>query len=128
MGFSLNLTQKAIRASLARAAGTLQSLAVPFCETVMDNAGLGIMGRNLPNVRYLDVRGNSGLTTLTGWYDGRASANLPEQALFVLGRYSGLNEGSVEETKRIHLTEAKELTAILGSSGTGIGITSLIKS
>jgi len=90
---------------------TLQSLAVPFCEqSLVTNAWLGLMGRHLPNLRALDVRGNHQLTSLTGWYDGRATIshmlNSPQaqqhQSLLLLARYSGVNENSVKDTKQIY--------------------------
>jgi len=90
---------------------TLQSLAVPFCEqTLVTNAWLGLMGRHLPNLRALDVRGNHQLTSLTGWYDGRATIShmlhspqaQQHQSLLILARYSGVNENSVKDTKQIY--------------------------
>ena len=123
LGFSFRLTQASLRQSLMKISETLISLALPFCENTVDNALLGMLGRNLPAVRYLDVRGNPSLSTLTGWYDGRASADLPAQPLHVLGRFSGLSEGSVEETRRVHPLEAALLTVILDATGTGTGIT-----
>ena len=127
LGFSLRLTPAALRQALIQVADTLVSVALPFCESAVDNALLGMLGRNLPNVQYLDVRGNSYLSTLTGWYDGRASADLPAQALHVLGRFSGLSESSVEETRRVHPVEAALLTVILDASGSGTGITRLLE-
>jgi hypothetical protein len=62
---------------------------------------------------------------MTGWYDGRASADLPAQALLVLARYSGLSESSVDETKRVHPLAARALTAILDGNGMGAGIVRL---
>ena len=117
------LTASTLRQSVCRVTGaTLISLALPFCEALVDNALLGMLGRNLPKLRFADVRGNPSLTTLTGWYDGRASADLPAQALAVLGRYSGLTVQSVEETQRIHPVESVELTVILDGGGTGLAI------
>jgi hypothetical protein len=123
LGFSVALTAAALRPALLPLADSLTSLALPFCEGIVDNALLGMLGRNLPAVRYLDLRGNPSLTTLTGWYDGRASADLEAQPLHVLGRYSGLSEGSVEDTRRLHPREAGLLTVILDATGTGTGIT-----
>jgi hypothetical protein len=124
LGFSFQLSATALRQSLRLIATTLISLAIPFCENCVDNALLGMLGRNLPAVQYLDVRGNSSVTTLTGWYDGRASANLSAQPLLVLGRFSGLSDASVEETRRVHPLEALLLTVILdGTTGAGSGIT-----
>jgi hypothetical protein len=123
LGFSTGLSQPALKMCLGEVADSLSSLALPFCETVVDNAALGLLGRNLPNVVSLDVRGNPLLNTLTGWYDGRVSADLPAQRLVVLGRYSGLSESSVEETRRQHPLDAHELVVFLDGGGMGAGIT-----
>lgn len=122
LGFSLRLTQGRLRTSLVQVRHSLVSLALPFCESVVDNTLMGMLGRNLPHLQCLDVRGNGALTTLTGWYDGRASADLPAQPMSVLGRYSGLSEAGVEETKRVHPLEAMDLVVILNGGGMGLGI------
>lgn len=122
LSFSLTLTHKALRQNLLHVSDSLVSLALAFCESVLDNAAMGVLGRNLPHVRSLDVRGNPQLTTVTGWLDGRVSADLPGQALVVLARYTGISEASVEETKRIHPVEAAELVVILDGGGMGVGI------
>ena len=111
---------------------TLQSLAVPFCEQfLVDNAWLGLMGRHLPNLRALDIRGNHQLTSLTGWYDGRASSGSSgPQSLMVLARYSGVNESSVKDTKQVYpgaaggatTTGGDSLKVVLNSDGIGWGI------
>jgi hypothetical protein len=113
-------------------APTLQMLALPFCESLVDNAFLGMLGRQLPNVICLDVRGNSSLTSLTGWYDGRASSadgqplallqQQQQQPLTVLARYSGVSKSSLDETKRIHPLETNQLVCILDGSGVGLGV------
>lgn len=123
LGFSIHLTQSSLRESLMLIADTLQSLALPFCETVVDNALLGVLGRNLPCLKYLDLRGNPSLNTLTGWYDGRVSADLSTaQELTVLGRYTSVTETSVEETRRVHPLAANSLVVVLDGSGMGAGI------
>jgi hypothetical protein len=111
-----------LRESVLEISDSLTSLALPFCETVVDNALLGILGRNLPHIRSLDLRGNPNLYTLTGFYDGRASADLPvdDQMLTVLARYTGITDNSVEETKRVHPTA--QLQVFLGTGGMGAGI------
>jgi hypothetical protein len=121
LGFS-RFTQRALRESVLEISDSLTSLALPFCETVVDNALLGILGRNLPHIRSLDLRGNPNLYTLTGFYDGRASADLPvdDQMLTVLARYTGITDNSVEETKRVHPTA--QLQVFLGTGGMGAGI------
>lgn len=123
LAFSFRLSQASLRQSLMSISETLESLALSFCEDTVDNTLLGMLGRNLPAVKYLDVRGNPSLTTLTGWYDGRASADLPAQSLHVLGRFSGLSERSVEETRMVHRVEAALLTVILDATGSGTGVT-----
>ena len=121
--FSLQLTQTALRQSLLTCAANLQSISLAFCESLVDNALMAALGRNLPAIRCMDLRGNHSLTTLTGWYDGRVSADLKSgQPLTVLGRYSGLSEASVEETKNVHPFEAMGLIVILDGTGTGLGI------
>lgn len=123
LGFSIQFTQTVLRECLMQIADTLQSLALPFCETVVDNALLGIFGRNLPHIKYLDLRGNSSLNTVTGWYDGRVSADLsPSQELTILGRYTSLTEASIEETRRVHPHAVTTLTVILDGGGMGAGI------
>ena len=110
---------------------TLKSLGVAFCEQqLVDNAWLGLVGRHLPNLRALDVRGNHHLQTMTSWYDGRATiSNIsnsvrvhPKQSLVVLARYSGISSNSVEETKRIYPLAATPLKVVTESDGIGWGI------
>mmetsp|Transcript_14273 Transcript_14273/g.33226 ORF Transcript_14273/g.33226 Transcript_14273/m.33226 type:complete len:682 (+) Transcript_14273:185-2230(+) len=107
---------------------TLQSLAVAFCEQqLVDNAWLGLVGRHLPNLRALDVRGNHQLHSMTSWYDGRAtisgSARVhPRQSLMVLARYSGISSNGIEETKRVYPLAAAPLRVVLESDGIGWGI------
>lgn len=125
LGFTDRFTQTALRESLIQLGDSLQSLALPFCETVVDNALLGMLGRNLPYLKYLDLRGNPSINTVTGWYDGRASADHPVQSLTVLGRYTSISENSVEETRRLHpLHTANDLLKVhLDGGGMGAGIT-----
>jgi hypothetical protein len=124
LGFSTDLTQAALRESLVQLGDSLESLALPFCENVVDNALLGVLGRNMPVLQYLDLRGNPGLSTVTGFYDGRASADLPVKALTVIGRYSSLSENSIEETRRVHPlhTAGNLLTVHMDEKGMGAGI------
>lgn len=122
LSFSIALTNAALRNNIVPLAHSLTCLALAFCEGIVDNSAMGLLGRNLPLVRALDVRGNPALTTLTGWYDGRVSADLPAQPLTVLGRYSGLSEASVEETKRVHPGETMELVVLLDAGGMGAAI------
>jgi hypothetical protein len=147
-GFSVNLTSLALRQSLSIVSSTLVSLALHFCEYLVDNALMGMLGRNLPQVRFLDVRGNTSLNSMTGWYDGRASAyrnpaggsgsnammeSMDEQQeqddeagdaqeLTVLARFSGITKASLEDTLRIHPRHASKLKCILDSTGVGVGI------
>lgn len=106
---------------------TLQSLALPFCENLVTNAWLGFMGRHMPHIRALDVRGNNQLTSLTGWYDGRATIHdqkvAPmDQSLVVLARYSGITKASYESTLLDIPEAASRLTVVLDSGGVGLGV------
>jgi hypothetical protein len=127
LGFSNDMTQSVLRESLLQMGDSLQSLALPFCESIVDNALLGVLGRNMPMLQFLDLRGNGSLNTITGFYDGRASADLPVQALTVVGRYSGLSDASVEETRRVHPLHAAGdlLTVYLDEKGMGAAISRL---
>jgi hypothetical protein len=121
IGFSPALSQAALRETLLPLAPTLEVLALPFCESVVDNALLGILGRNMPNLRALDLRGNPALNTVTGFYDGRVSAaHSVDGPLVILGRYSSLSAQSVEETKRNH--PQCNLAVILDGGGMGAAI------
>lgn len=138
IGFSPNLTASGITNTLSMACMTLERLALHFCDNV-DNAVMTTLGKNLPDISVLDVRGCGSVSTLTGFYDARASIvegsfrqlddrdDVEEDAdhhLFVLARYSGITKSSLEETRRVHPHAASEsrLTCILDSSGFGDGI------
>lgn len=127
LGFNTNISQPVLRESLMQLGDSLRSLALPFCETIVDNALLGVLGRNMPVLQFLDLRGNGSLNTVTGFYDGRTSADLPVLALTVVGRYSGLSEASVEETRRVHPLHAAGnlLTVYLDEKGMGAAISYL---
>ena len=124
LGFAPMLTARGFKAAMLSQSKSLQSLSIPFCEVMVDAALLGNLGRNLPRLRALDVRGNSNLASLTGWYDGRATLvpKPPASPLFVLARYSGISKASVEDTKRIHPLDAMDLECVLDSGGIGFGI------
>eukprot|EP00934_Nitzschia_sp_Nitz4_P007385 Nitzschia sp. Nitz4//scaffold332_size19022//7107//8519//NITZ4_008740-RA/size19022-processed-gene-0.21-mRNA-1//-1//CDS//3329548201//7375//frame0 len=119
-----HVTPQGLKQALMTQTSSLTSLALPFCEPMVDAAFLGILGRHLPLLTALDVRGNGPLTSLTGWYDGRATIQpVPDpQPLFVLARYSGLTNPNIEDTKRVHPLQAMELNCCLGSEGVGMGI------
>lgn len=124
LGFNQEISQQVLRECLLQLGDSLRSLALPFCETVVDNALLGVLGRNMPVLQFLDLRGNANLNTITGFYDGRASADLPAQALTIIARYSSLSDNSIEETRRVHPvhTAGKLLTVFLDEKGMGAGI------
>lgn len=124
LGFAPMLTARGFKAAMLSQSNSLNSLAIPFCEAMVDAALMGNLGRHLPELRALDVRGNSNLASLTGWYDGRATLvpKPPARPLFVLARYSGISKSSIEDTKRIHPLDALQLECTLDSGGIGIGI------
>ncbi len=126
LGFLIpsHVTSNGFKQALLSQTSSLQSLAIPFCEHLVDAALLGVLGRHLPNIVCLDVRGNSQLNSLAGWYDGRATIQpmvLP-QSMFVLARYSGISKNAVEDARRIHPVQAVELICCLDSDGVGMGI------
>jgi len=113
------------QALITTQAKSLQSLALPFCEHLVDAALLGVLGRHLPHIITMDVRGNTSLNSLTGWYDGRATSSdgMKEVCpLFVLARFSNISKASIEDTKRIHPQQTVELSVCLDSDGVGEGI------
>jgi hypothetical protein len=75
LGFLLpvHVSADGLKQALISQSKCLSSLALPFCEHLVDAALMGVLGRHLPHVETLDVRGNSALNSLTGWYDGRAT-------------------------------------------------------
>ena len=128
LGFLIpgHVSPNGLKQALMSQGASLQSLAIPFCEHIVDAPLLGVLGRHLPNLVCLDVRGNGALNSLTGWYDGRATIQQPPmvdpQPLLVLARYTGVSKASIEDTKRIHPLQAVELICCLGSDGVGMGI------
>lgn len=120
-GFSANLTPAGLREAMTQQA-YLDRLSIPFCEQALDTALLGFLGRTLPGVNALDIRGNVNVTSLTSWFDGRAAIGALAQDLFVLARYSSLTKASLDETKRIHPLHSVDLTCILDGKGVGEGI------
>lgn len=121
VGFSQLLTPSGLREALSTQSH-LERLSIPFCEQALDTSLLGFLGRMLPGVTALDIRGSMQVNSLTAWFDGRAVVGAPAQELFVLARYSNLTKGSLDETKRIHPIHAVELTCVLDGKGVGGGI------
>eukprot|EP00521_Asterionellopsis_glacialis_P006962 CAMPEP_0195290186 /NCGR_PEP_ID=MMETSP0707-20130614/6154_1 /TAXON_ID=33640 /ORGANISM="Asterionellopsis glacialis, Strain CCMP134" /LENGTH=198 /DNA_ID=CAMNT_0040350281 /DNA_START=207 /DNA_END=803 /DNA_ORIENTATION=+ len=151
IGFSSAVTSEGLRQALSLVGPSLQRLAIPFCEGAVDNALLGYLGKALPFVAVLDIRGNTNVNTITGWLDGRAAARLSsrngttttatamededgdgnthgssgsdvEDELFVLARYTSIHNNSIEDTKRIHPLYAPRFVCILDGEGSGGGI------
>lgn len=122
IGFS-RITAYGLREALGHVADTLTHLAVPFMETTVDNALIGFFGKTLSNLKCLDIRGNSSMSSLTGFFDGRQlSGSVQADELFVLARYSNIQASSVEDTKSIHPVLASNLTVVLDGGGFGGGI------
>ncbi|KAL7479509.1 hypothetical protein ACHAW6_005236 [Cyclotella cf. meneghiniana] len=134
VGFSPHVSGPGLILAMTKVANSLERLAVPFCEG-MDDAAASALGKNLPNLTVLDIRGTK-VTSLTGLMDGRvASGAIPpldemsgveadkerpaKGHLFVLARYSGISKISLEETMRLH---QRGLTCVLDGGGTGEGI------
>ena len=120
-GFSALLTPAGLREAMIQQA-YLERLSIPFCEQALDTSLLGFLGRTLPGVTSLDIRGNINVSSLTSWFDGRAAIGALAQELVVLARYSSLTSLSLEETKRIHPKHVADLRCILDGKGVGEGI------
>ena len=122
IGFS-HITAFGLREALPHVSETLTHLSLPFMELAVDNALVGFLGKTLPKLVCLDIRGNSSVSSLTGFFDGRHFNHaVAAQELFVLARYSNVQGSSVEETKRIHPVLASNLTVILDGGGVGGGV------
>lgn len=125
IGFS-HISSYGLREALPCVADTLTHLSVPFLENAVDNTMVGFFGKTLHKLECLDIRGNTQVSSLTGFFDGRhfSAPGDGEAAedLFVLARYSNVQTSSVEETKRIHPVLAANLVVILGAGGVGGGI------
>jgi hypothetical protein len=122
IGFS-NITSYGLREALPYVSDTLTHLSLPFMETAVDNALVGFLGKTLPKLVCLDIRGNSSVSSLTGFFDGRHFNHAEAaQELFVLARYSNVQASSVEETRRIHPVLASNLIVVLDGGGVGGGI------
>jgi hypothetical protein len=120
-GFSALLTPAGLREAMTKQKH-LERLSIPFCEQALDTSLLGFLGRTLPAVTSLDIRGNINVTSLTSWFDGRAATGALAQELFVLARYSNLSKASLEETKRIHPIHTVDVICVLDGKGVGEGI------
>ena len=116
VGFSPYISSPGLILTLSKLASTLDHLAVPFC-TGMDDAAALALGRKLPNLAVLDIRGCNKVYSLSGMMDGRGVAATAGH-LFVLARYSGISNNSLEETTRLY----DGLTCVLDGGGTGDGI------
>jgi len=118
VGFSPYISGPGLILTLSRLSSTLDHLAVPFCPG-MDDAVASALGKKLPRLAVLDIRGCNKVYSLSGMMEGRAGAASAKH-LFVLARYSGISINSLEETLRLY--ESETLTCILDGGGTGGGI------
>lgn len=123
VGFSPYISGPGLILTLSKVAGTLDRLAVPFCPG-MDDSVASALGGKLPRLAVLDVRGCGKLYSLSGMMEGRvgaASASSGKSGhLFVLARYSGVSNNSLDETMRLY--EHEGLTCVLDGGGIGGGI------
>eukprot|EP00581_Thalassiosira_minuscula_P017187 CAMPEP_0183721930 /NCGR_PEP_ID=MMETSP0737-20130205/14041_1 /TAXON_ID=385413 /ORGANISM="Thalassiosira miniscula, Strain CCMP1093" /LENGTH=531 /DNA_ID=CAMNT_0025951999 /DNA_START=40 /DNA_END=1635 /DNA_ORIENTATION=- len=121
VGFSPYISGPGLILTLGKLASTLSRLAVPFC-TGMDDAAAAALGRTLPNLAVLDIRGCNKVYSLSAMMEGRVGNSESNGAsaghLFVLGRYSGISNNSLEETMRLF----DGLTCVLDGGGIGEGI------
>jgi hypothetical protein len=116
VGFSPYISGPGLIVTLSKVASTLDRLAVPFCPG-FDDAAASALGSKLPKLAVLDIRGCNKVYSLSGMMEGRVTAGAGP--LFVLARYSGVSNNSLEETMKSH---SESLTCILDGGGTGGGI------
>lgn len=150
VGFAKHLSGSGLVLALSRAGGTLERLAVPFCDSP-DDAAMAALGKALPKLACIDLRGCQKVSSLTGMMDGRVSAGVykgispgeddgdntkvagksagevrdggTDGHLFVLARYSGITKNSLEDTLKNHQHGIGEcLTCVLDGGGIGEGI------
>lgn len=116
IGFSPYVSGPGFILALSKLESTLDRLAVPFCPG-MDDTAASALGKKLPNLAVLDIRGCNKVYSLSGMMDGRVNSASAGH-LFVLARYSGISNNSLEETMRLY----DGLCCILDGGGIGEGI------
>ena len=127
IGFSTYLSGPGLVLMLTKAADTLDRLSIPFVASV-DDAVASALGKALPKLAVLDIRGCNKIYSLTGMMDGRIAAGNSgaevAKHLFVLARYSGISNNSLEETSRLYRNELGEpvFDCVLDGGGTGGGV------
>ncbi|KAL7537251.1 hypothetical protein ACHAXR_010983 [Thalassiosira sp. AJA248-18] len=122
VGFSPYISGPAFILTLSKLASTLDRLSIPFCPG-MDDAAAAALCKKLPKLAVLDIRGCNKVYSLSAIMEGRVLAgNGAEKArhLFVLARYSGISNNSLEETMRLY--DSESLTCILDGGGIGGGV------
>ena len=118
VGFSPYISGPGLILTLSKLSSTLDHLAVPFCAG-MDDAVAAALGKNLPRLAVIDIRGCNKVYSLSGMMEGRAGSASAKH-LFALARYSGISINSLDETLRLY--DSEKLTCILDGGGTGGGI------
>ena len=118
IGFSPYISGPGLILTLSKLSSTLDRLAVPFCAG-MDDAAISALGSKLPKLAVLDIRGCNKVFSISGMLEGRAGVGVSEH-LFVLARYSGISNNSLQETMKLY--DAAGLTCVLDSGGNGGGI------
>ncbi|KAL3826507.1 hypothetical protein ACHAXA_004344 [Cyclostephanos tholiformis] len=118
VGFSPYISGPGLILTLSKLSSTLEHLAFPFCAG-MDDAVASALGKALPRLAVLDIRGCNKVYSLSGMMEGRAGSAIAKH-LFVLARYSGISVNSLDETLRLY--DSEKLTCILDGGGTGGGI------
>lgn len=127
IGFSTYLSGPGLVLMLTKAAETLDRLSIPFVASV-DDAVASALGKALPKLAVLDIRGCNKVYSLTGMMDGRIAAGNSgaevAKHLFVLARYSGISNNSLEETSKLYRNELGEpiFDCVLDGGGTGGGV------
>ena len=118
VGFSPYISGPGLIITLSKVASTLERLSVPFCPG-MDDTAAAALGKKLSKLAVLDIRGCNKVYSLSGMMEGRSTAGDGTAShLFVLGRYSGISNNSLNETLGLY----SSLGCVLDGGGIGGGI------
>mmetsp|Transcript_26420 Transcript_26420/g.40906 ORF Transcript_26420/g.40906 Transcript_26420/m.40906 type:complete len:448 (+) Transcript_26420:35-1378(+) len=131
IGFSPRLTAARVAATLGQVGETLTSLSMHFCDCMTIDLSIQL-GKLLPKLRVIDIRGAGSINSITPMLDARAASvggygrvnegeagddNFP--VVFVLARYTGITSSSLVDTRAVH---SYDFECIIDGGGLGSGI------
>ena len=130
IGFSPRLTAARVAPTLSQVGETLTALAMHFCDCMTIDLSIQL-GKLLPKLRVIDIRGAGSVNSITPMLDARAASvggygranegqgedNFP--VIFVLARYTGITSSSLVDTRAVH---SYDFECIIDGGGLGSGI------